>query len=150
MSKISEIYNKIRSAFIDALSASGPSKLFFYDPQYEIRNLKWRIHNDDVDTFPSIPHLHSKEKALKLDVYTGRIYDIKTKKHLYSASMKDMKKLWTDKKMVSIIMGYRERYASKLTLPDIPSYAVVVSKTTMSDNEEQYEISFQEENNYAE
>jgi len=143
MYKVNETYNRIRSFIIDALAESGPNFLW-YDPQYEIRGLMWRIHKNDDDTLPSVPHLHAIEKPYKLDVYNGRIYDAKTNKHAISANQKQLHKLWRDEKMVSIIMDYRKRYKDKYTLPDIPSYAIEVADKMIIMNAEQYEFSFEE------
>ena len=142
MKRIVETYNKIRSYVIDAMTSGGPYYFFFYDPDLKIKGVKWRIHKDDVDTWPSIPHLHSLEKSWKLDAYTGRIYDIKTKKHIHTANSKIMSKLWSDKKFVSIVIGYRERYGDKYNFPPLPSFATDSVSQNTDDCDVQYETYF--------
>lgn len=41
---------------------------------------KWDFHKTDVDDWPSPLHGHDYDKGLKLDVITGKIYDVGTKK----------------------------------------------------------------------
>jgi long-chain acyl-CoA synthetase len=43
--------------------------------KYKINGLKWTIHKNDVDPWPSMPHMHSKEKPYVLNVYDGSVYD---------------------------------------------------------------------------
>ena len=51
--------------------------------QEKYNGYKWIFHLTDKDTkFPSVLHAHSAEKSLKLDGFTGEIYDIKTKKKI--------------------------------------------------------------------
>ncbi len=50
----------------------------------------WEFHKYEKDTFPSLPHGHNKEKAEKLDVYTGIIYDIRTRNPIRKVSPKKL------------------------------------------------------------
>lgn len=48
---------------------------------FSLSGVKWMLHNcDDDKIWPSCPHMHAIEKPWKLDLYTGRFYDINTKK----------------------------------------------------------------------
>ena len=52
----------------------------------------WRIHKNDPDkVFPSDFHADRVDKPEKLDIYTGEVYDKKTKKKIYTLSSKVMK-----------------------------------------------------------
>lgn len=41
----------------------------------------WEFHKTDADPWPSPLHGHDYEKGLKLDVLTGKIYDVGTRQH---------------------------------------------------------------------
>lgn len=63
----------------------------------------WVVHKYDADdNFPSDLHAHNKDAAETLDLYTGNIYDAKTKKYLRSLSKKAMNHIYTK------IMGCKE------------------------------------------
>ncbi len=52
---------------------------------------RWRIHkNDPDDIFPSDPHADRVDEAEKLDLYTGEVYNSKTKLYEYTLSKKTM------------------------------------------------------------
>ena len=124
------------------------SDLFLYRLQSKINGLTWDVNQDDPDTWPSIPHLHATEKPYKLDIYTGRIFNINTKKHVLRASRKGMEILWTDKKAVAIILYNRNKYKDR-ELPDIPDYAVKLTCEEVSAALKQHRIIL-EDTSYAE
>ncbi len=98
---------------------------WLYTSKIDINNSKWELHKADKDPFPSIPHMHSKDKPLKLNVYNGEIYNSKTNKLVDVASKKDLKKLWSDEKFRSSVKEAREIYLKdnpKTIIPDIPNF----------------------------
>ena len=105
-----------------------------YETQFSIKSQKWYDELSDSDLFnPSCPHLHSKEGPYKMNVYTGEIYNIQTKKIIsgYGVREKDLKKLWNDKKFVTFALIMRERYFEMFpngVLPDIPVFCKIQNK----------------------
>ena len=94
---------------------------WFYTSKIEINNTKWVIHKNDNDPFPSVPHMHSIEYPLKLNIYTGEIININSKKIVCIANKKELKKLWKDKKFIEIVKHARKNYIlnnPKSLLPD--------------------------------
>ena len=81
---------------------------WFYTSKIEINNNKWVIHKNDVDPFPSVPHMHSKDLPLKLNIYNGEIFDVNTKKIVDIVREKDLKKLWSDTKFVRLVEEARK------------------------------------------
>ncbi|PZP56506.1 MAG: hypothetical protein DI586_03405 [Micavibrio aeruginosavorus] len=53
-------------------------------------NHKWRFHLNDADPWPSIVHGHDYERNLKLDAFTGYIYDISTRNHCETLKKKKL------------------------------------------------------------
>ena len=94
---------------------------FLYKPEYKIFNHKFEIHKTDRDIWPSYPHIHLLDDDIKLDIYTGDLYRIQTKKIINEASYKDMEKLWNDKKILEIVMEARKNKPINVgRLQDIP------------------------------
>lgn len=81
---------------------------FLYRPQYPVSNHKVEMHKTDDDIWPSYPHIHMTDADIKLDIYTGKMYRIQTRKEIGQAPDKDMKKVWNDRKNLEIIMFQRE------------------------------------------
>lgn len=81
---------------------------FLYRPEYKIYNHKIQINKTDKDIWPSYPHVHVIDDSLKLNIYTGEMYRIYTKKSVFDVSDKDMEKLWNDKKFLEIVMDARK------------------------------------------
>ncbi len=98
---------------------------WFYTSKININNNKWRINKADADPFPSVPHMHALNAPLKLNIYTGQIYDTRNKKLVDVASKKDLKKLWSDKEFVEAVKNARQIYKNnnpKYNLPTIPVF----------------------------
>ena len=95
---------------------------WFYTSKIEINNGKWIIHKNDVDPFPSVPHMHSKDLPLKLNIYSGEIYDVNTKKIVDVVRQKDLKKLWSDKKFIKIVEETRKCYKENNPKYKLESY----------------------------
>lgn len=90
---------------------------WFYTSKININNSKWQLHIADKDPFPSVPHMHAINVPLKLNIYTGEIYDAKTHLYITTASKKDLKKLWSDEKFIATVKNARNIY-----LQDNPKY----------------------------
>lgn len=52
---------------------------------------KWAIHLNDKDNWPSNFHAHDYEKKEKLDLFTGRVYNIQNKKNIKNMTAKKHK-----------------------------------------------------------
>lgn len=108
-----------------------------YSTPFSIKSQKWYDELSDSDPFnPSCPHLHSKEGPYKMNVYTGEIYNTKTKKIIegYGVREKDLKKLWNDKKFVAFALTMRKLYFEKFPdseLPKVPEYCKLQNKVDM-------------------
>ena len=81
---------------------------FLYRPEYKIFKHKFVIHKTDKDIWPSYPHVHLLDDSIKLNIYTGELYRIQTRRQINEVSDKDMKKLWNDKKFLEIVMEARK------------------------------------------
>lgn len=53
-------------------------------------NYQWRFHLSDADPWPSIVHGHDYDRGLKLDAFTGKIYDVGTKAHCETLKKKKL------------------------------------------------------------
>lgn len=52
------------------------------------RGYIWRFHKSDSDKWPSDLHAHDYDKGLKLDGYTGEVWDVGTRNHIGSLNKK--------------------------------------------------------------
>lgn len=98
---------------------------WFYKSKININNKKWELHIADKDPFPSIPHMHALNAPLKMNIYTGEIYDSRNKRLIEVANKKALKKLWSDTKFVEAVKSARQIYKDnnpKYKLPVIPSF----------------------------
>jgi hypothetical protein len=98
---------------------------WFYTSKININNKKWELYKADKDPFPSIPHMHALNAPMKLNIYTGEIYDTRNKILISVASKKDLKKLWSDKNFISAVENARQVYKEcnpKRKLPSIPTF----------------------------
>lgn len=95
---------------------------WFYTSKIEINNNKWVIHKNDVDPFPSVPHMHSKDLPLKLNIYNGEIFDVNTKKIVDIVRKKDLKKLWSDTKFVRLVEEARKNFKDQNPNYKLDSY----------------------------
>jgi hypothetical protein len=64
--------------------------------EWEVKhNGIWRIHKSDPDdVFPSDPHGDRVDGPEKLDLYTGRVYDVNSRKEIYIMPKKAMKYIY--------------------------------------------------------
>ena len=109
---LTDMYRIRRSIYGNYISRwFGTSKI-------SINNTKWRMHQADKDPFPSVPHMHAIDKPLKLDVYSGNMYDSKTGKYVCRAGKKDLIKLWKEK-------GNEFVHARKIYKENNPTYKLI-------------------------
>lgn len=100
-----------------------------YKTPFKIKKQIWVDELADADLFtPSCPHLHSSDGKYKLNVYTGKLYDIRLKKILTNKIVREdeLKMLWNDHKFLEFAMKMRKLYHEKFSqseLDPIPSYA---------------------------
>lgn len=86
---------------------------WFYVSNIQINNSKWELHKADDDFWPSVPHMHSIEFPLKLNIYTGEIYNTHTRKRVEKVKRKNLKKLWKDREFRNIVDEARSVYIKK-------------------------------------
>lgn len=69
---------------------SSFKEVFLYQKKVLIKNngLKWIIHKNDSDPFPSIPHAHNIDQNIKLDLSNGNCY--RRRKYLKKISKKEL------------------------------------------------------------
>lgn len=114
---------------------------------FTVGGVKWEIHNRDADiNDSSCPHMHAIGKPWKLDIYTGNIYDIKSKQIIKKLTRKELKRIWNAKGVMKIILMERVLYYSEYhaidpirypELPKLPSFKKnkCYSKTIMYTHE---------------
>lgn len=83
---------------------------FMYDPNFEIKGEKWRMHKIDADqNFPSVPHLDCiTNPRKKMNIYTGEIFIGKAL--IEKANKKEMERLWIEWDFRKIVYDERIRY----------------------------------------
>lgn len=112
--KIKEMFKILFYKIIDAHP-------FFYIPSINIYGHKFEIHKNDVDPWPSFPHMHSKDRKFVLNIYTGQVYRKLTKGCIGIARKKDMIKLWNDTNFLNIVLESRNNKPINVgKLDDIP------------------------------
>ena len=95
---------------------------WLYVSKIEINNNKWELHKGDKDPYPSVPHMHSKILPLKMDIYTGEIFNSNTGKLISIVKKKELKKLWSDKKFVEVVMEARTVFLNNNPKFILPKY----------------------------
>lgn len=99
-----------------------------YKTPFPLKKMIWYDELADSDPFtPSCPHLHSWEEKYKLNVYTGEIYDIRSKKNISNKYVNEdeLSKLWADTRFQQFACKMRDIYKEKFpnsVLPSIPTY----------------------------
>ena len=69
----------------------------------------WRINKNDLDSFPSDPHADRADKAEKLNLYNGEVFNSKNRKYLRTLSNKEMNRIYA-----SIILDGEQSVIDKL------------------------------------
>lgn len=84
-----------------------------YRPKEQIYSCMWEFHSFDDDPNPSVPHGHSLDSKLKLSIWDGSVYDVRTKHKVGRASKKEMRKLKSDSKFKLFVAAEREWYRNE-------------------------------------
>ena len=99
---------------------------------YYIQRHKWIMHEHDSDiNDPSCPHLHAIGVKWKMDIYTGCMYLYPNKIYMGRATKKEMKKLWSQRSFVDLVIRERKWYESEfhskdpVRYPELPKISVV-------------------------
>ena len=111
--------NILKQIFLHLLSfLSKP--LFLGNISFKLNKKNWYFKKGDQDINPSFPHLHCRDSKLKMNIYTGDIYDGKTA--ILTLNNEDYHKLWSDKNFRSQVEEIRKTYPyGEEKLPPIPS-----------------------------
>lgn len=106
-------YSKLKSSNFKAVKIASSNR--FQVKLLKLDGLRWALHNNDPDDiFPSCPHLDCMDRALKLNIYDGKIYSSKTKMLVGKVTKKQLNdKIWKDKILVQRIIDIRKRYEEK-------------------------------------
>jgi hypothetical protein len=59
----------------------------------KLGDVRWRMHMNDKDRWPSYPHAHDLDEPQKLNLFTGIIYSIITKNRVGKLSRKELKEV---------------------------------------------------------
>lgn len=66
---------------------------FLAEKQVKRSGYIWKFYKNDADDWPSSLHGHDYDKGLKLDVITGRIFDVGTRACCKTMKSKDLKEV---------------------------------------------------------
>lgn len=99
--RIKELLKKLFYYMIDA-------NFFFYRFPFKLDKENVEIKKNDKDIWSSYPHIHVLNDSKKIDIYTGEIYRIQTKRLINQLSDDDMEKLWNDSKFLDIVIEARK------------------------------------------
>lgn len=84
-----------------------------YRPKEQIYSCLWEFHSYDADPSPSVPHGHSLDGKLKLSIWDGSVYDVRTRKRVGCATKKEMRKLQANSKFKLFVAAEREWYRNE-------------------------------------
>ena len=93
-------------------------------PRLKVKKMYWEFHKGDADFNPTVPHGHSLDGKYKLELWSGKIYEVSTGKLCAMAKGKEMKTLYDLRGFVSFVEECRSEY--ERTHPDfiIPQLTV--------------------------
>ncbi len=89
-------------------------KIWIGEIKETIAKEKWYWHKNDEDFGPSFPHLHSKNNPFKLDIYTGKVYNVKTKKVINNVNNNELKLLWANADFNNYVLEKRRYYQENI------------------------------------
>lgn len=81
-------------------------------PKIKAYRRLWTFNPFDDDPFPSIPHGHSEDNRLKLNVYTGEVID-HNGSIVGKASKKELKALFKDDQFKALVKKAKEYHKQK-------------------------------------
>lgn len=73
------------------LSPSHPQLLT--ERTVKVKGEVWRIHKNDADPFPSVPHAHNYAAGVVLDLGTGEMFDTRDRKSIGNIGCKKLLRL---------------------------------------------------------
>ena len=79
-------------------------------PKVKIKKIYWEFHKGDADFNPSMPHGHSLDGKYKLELWSGNIYDVKTKELCWIANPKEMQQLYSYEEFLEFVVDCRSEY----------------------------------------
>ena len=91
-------------------------------PNISIKKMYWEFHKGDNDNFPSVPHGHSIDGKYKLEIWSGKIYNVQSGKLEYIAKKKDMKALQQYPGFMEFVKECRKEYRERnhaICLPEL-------------------------------
>ena len=94
-----------------------------YSPGFSLFSQNWQMHLTDADNWPSVPHAHSCNGDYKMNVWTGEVFEIPSKRFVGNARKKELEKMHRDDKFKRFakkaIVAHRELYPDHhFTVPD--------------------------------
>lgn len=96
-------------------------------PNVPVKKMYCEFHKGDNDNWPSVPHGHSLDGKYKLEIWSGKIYNINSGKLEYTAKKKAMKALQNYPGFMDFVKECREKYMERnpaIVLPEL----VVINK----------------------
>lgn len=85
-----------------------------YRTSEKLYKLFWSFHLTDADYWPCVPHGHNDEKGLKLDIITGEVFSVTTRKCVGSVTAKELQKLNANRRFRNFVYQhvswYRQTY----------------------------------------
>lgn len=104
----------------------GKNDFTMLRPTVPIKKMYWEFHKGDNDNLPSVPHGHSLDGKYKLEIWSGKIYNIQSGKVEYIAKKKDMKALQQYPGFIEFVKECREEYKERN--PDIVLPKLIAAK----------------------
>ena len=89
------------------------SSMFRHDllrPKTQVKKMYWDFHKGDSDYNPTVPHGHSLDGKYKLELWSGKIYDVSSGKVHGIAKSKEMKILYAYPGFREFVEECREEY----------------------------------------
>lgn len=79
----------------------------------KIWNMIWDFHKGDDDMNPSVPHGHSIDGKYKIELWSGTVYDRRTKKVIGKALRKEIEDLYNNPSFLFFVKEVRESYLQR-------------------------------------
>lgn len=89
---------------------SSKSQRDLLRPRIQVKKMYWDFHKGDADYNPSVPHGHSLDGKYKLELWSGRIYEISSGKIYGVSKPKEMRALYDLPGFREFVEECREEY----------------------------------------
>ena len=93
-------------------------------PNIYIKKMYWDFHKGDNDNLPSVPHGHSLDGKYKLEIWSGKIYNVHSGKVEYIAKKKEMKALQNYPGFMEFVKECREEYKERNPAIVLPALTI--------------------------